>query len=210
VRPGALLPGIALALLAAPAAGQERLVVKPPSGWVQVIQKAEAGLRTVAFVPKGQTAADWTEMVTFQVALGRADVSPKDAAARLRARWRAACREFVEEEPKLYWDKDYLATRFFMQCRDPKPEAGHGERLKTIEVLGVKAIQGRESFYLIERAWHADENGRGNPFVTADVRKAWLDFLATAELCDARVPGQVCRADSAQSTAGASPGKGRR
>lgn len=187
----AALAAALLALGAVPAAAQERLVVKPPDGWVQVAKDAEAGLRTVGFVPKGQTAATWTEMVLFQVALGRADLDPKTVAARLRDRWKAICRETKADEPKLFWDKDYLAAQIFMQCLDPKP----GQGLRKIEALAVKAIQGRESFYLIERAWRADANGRGNPFASPEMRKVWLDFLASAELCDARLPKQPCKAD---------------
>lgn len=173
------------------AAAEERLIAEAPQRWELVTRDISRLAKRFEFVPPGETAENWHEMISIQVLLGRSDISPKAAATEFRDQWEEVCRRFRGTEPDLFWDKDYLAARVLVECRDPEPGRAV---LLPLEARMLKAIQGRDSFYVVQRAWRDARDGLGNPWFSPDTRRAWEDYMMEIELCDSRVSGQTCRA----------------
>ncbi|MFZ5790532.1 MAG: hypothetical protein ACOY3L_07525 [Pseudomonadota bacterium] len=180
-----------LAPIALPAAAEEKLFVGVPSGWTQGWQQSEPDRSTVEYVPPGETAQNWTEMVTIQEYRG-AQVDPLTYLDKLIEKFGAGCQAARHMGPRAGEENGYKAAVAYMECKGPDPATAEpGVTLKNIEFMAVKAIQGREGLHLVERAWHADDIAQHplNQPGAAD----WVSVVRDAELCDMKDLTQTCR-----------------
>ena len=175
-----VLSSLALSLAApsAHALENEVLLTIVPKGYKIGYEKKAGGQIMTEMVPEGETVEKWTEMVTVQIFLNMRDVTPAQYRARIEKLWAGACAGSVFSNVKDGVENGYPTLTWFQKCprntQTGKPE-----------LTWMKALQGRDSFYLVQKAYKFEPS--------AEQRKEWGGFLDSVRLCDTRLPERPCR-----------------
>ncbi|WP_420132341.1 hypothetical protein [Rhodopseudomonas sp.] len=164
--------------LALPAHAEEQMLLKPPKGFKVVAESGTEQTKTTVMVPQGQSVASWTEKLSTQVLLKQADEAPEAFRARSEKAALAECPGATFEKLKGGTENLYPMAAWIETCAKPKDGGG---LLQT----WTKAVQGRENFYVLQKAQR---------FVPdAKQLKALTSLFDAARVCDTRVPGQRCQ-----------------
>jgi hypothetical protein len=174
----ALLALVAALMPAALVHAEEQMLLKPPKGFKVVAESTTAETRTAVMVPQGQSVASWTEKLSTQVLLNQADEAPEAFRARAEKAALAECPDARFEKLKAGTENLYPMVAWIETC--PKAKDGGG-----LEQIWTKAVQGRENFYVLQKA---------HRFVPdAKQLKALTSLFDATRVCDTRVPGQRCQ-----------------
>ena len=118
-------------------------------------------------------------MVTVQIFLNLRDVTPAQYRARIEKLWADACAGSEFSNVKDGVENGYATLTWLQKC--PR-NAQTGKP----EMTWMKALQGRDSFYLVQKAYKFEPS--------AEQRKEWGGFLDSVRVCDTRLPDRPCRA----------------
>ncbi len=131
-------------------------------------------------VPKGYKIGfeNWTEMVTVQIFLNLRDVTPAQYRARIEKLWADACAGSEFSKVKDGVEYGYPTLTWLQTCP-------HNAQTGKPELTWMKALQGRDSFYLVQKAYKFEPS--------AGQRKEWGGFLDSVRICDTRLPERPCR-----------------
>ena len=156
----------------------ENLLVSLPTGYKVGYQKSGAQQVISEMVPAGETVENWSEMITVQIFLGMRNVTPTQYRERMQGLWANACAgsEFagVKEGP----ENGYPTLTWMQKC---PLNQGTGKA----EMTWIKAVQGRDSFYLVQKAYTFEPS--------VEQSKAWGEFLDSVRVCDTRLPDRPCK-----------------
>jgi hypothetical protein len=169
-------------LAAAPAAAQlvnENLLVTKPDGYKVGFSDKKNNAVITEMVPDAESVENWTEMVTVQIFLGMKGVSPEQFKARMERLWLGACSNAISNPIASATENGYPVSVWQMFC--PR-NAQTGKP----ETTWFKAIQGRDSFYVVQKAFKFEPSKE--QVVT------WTRYLKKASVCDSRLPGRACPA----------------
>lgn len=166
------------ALSSALAHAEEQMLLKPPKGYKLVASSNTDTATTAVMVPDGQSVANWTEKLTTQVLHKQADQSPADFRARAEKAAAAQCPGASFEKLKDGTENLYPMVAWTEKCPSAKDSG-------KLELTWSKAVQGRENFYLLQKAHRFEPN--------AKQLKALTSLFDAAKVCDTRVPGQRCK-----------------
>jgi len=194
----AALIGLATCLVAASAvpaateaARNEQLFVGVPDGWQKIYENDGPEASTTEFVPTGETVEKWSEMITLQ----RYNGILLDIPSYLQQvvdRFTDGCVQARHDGPRTATEGAYPAAVVYVECRGPDPKkAVPGVLLKSIEFVAIKAIQGQDALYVVQRAWHGND-----PYLhplNFETANQWLGLVRDAELCDLNDRTQTCR-----------------
>lgn len=177
----AAIAAMTLALASAASAQglrNENLIVSAPKGYhIAHQQKAQRGLIT-EMVPQGQSAENWTEMVTVQIFFGLGKVTPDDYRQRMQTLWNNACQGSTFSTVKSGTENGYATLMLRLNCptnsKTGKPE-----------YTWMKFVQGNDSFYVVQKAFKYE------PSETEIVQ--WTSYLDRVSACDSRLPDRPCR-----------------
>lgn len=169
-----------LCLGAAPSQAQlkgENLLVAPPAGFKVGFRDSRNGMNIMEWVPVAETVQNWTEMVTVQIFLKRGDIDPAQFLGTLQEQWRGACKG--TQPASIASDKvnGYAGAAMLLRC-PLLPSTGKPETAM------FRAVQGKDSFYLVQRAVRA----AGSPEQIERLRK----YLADVSVCDAGSRVHAC------------------
>ena len=174
----AVLVAVALDAPAARALENENLLVGVPNGYKVVLQNTTTYVMISEMVPDGETVDGWTEMITVQIFYNMRSASPEQYRARIQKLWGDACpgstfakvKEGIENlYPTLTWSQ---TCPFNIMTGKP-------------ELTWLKAIRGRDSFYLVQKT---------NKFEpTAEQTAKWTGYLDGITVCDTRSATQPCK-----------------
>src|SRR5690348_1484537 len=123
----------------------ENLLVTMPQGYKVGFQQKKSGAQITEMVPSGETVEGWTEMVTVQVFNGMTGVTPEQFRGRMVQMWSGACADAVAGPPTLAVENGYRIAFWMMTC--PLNKASGKP-----ETTWFKAIEGRDSFYVVQKA----------------------------------------------------------
>jgi hypothetical protein len=156
----------------------ENLLVSLPNGYKIGYQKSGAQQVISEMVPAGETVENWTEMVTVQIFLGMRNVTPVQYRERMQGLWAKACAgsEFVGVKEGL---ENGYATLTWMQKCPLNQVTGKPE------LTWMKAMQGRDSFYLVQKAYAFEPS--------AEQSRKWSEFLDSVRVCDTRLADRPCK-----------------
>ncbi len=188
---GAMTALAALSFAPAPAMANEQLFVGVPDGWQKLAEPEGDSGNTSRYVPAGESAEEWSEMLTLQRYPGvLLDVT--EYIDQVIGRIIAGCLRPRHDGPKPVEASAYPAKIAYIECRGPDPlRMETDKQLKAIEFVVVKAIQGREAFYVVKRAWHGNTPDR-HP-LNFETAPQWIGIVKDSELCDLDDRGQTCR-----------------
>jgi hypothetical protein len=147
-RATAALLGLCLYLAAAPVHAQfqgENLLVSMPAGFKSDYQSTRDGMSIQEWVPEGETVQNWSEMVTVQVFQNRRDLDPRAMLDSIQRGWLKACTGSAAAPIVTGKTNGYDTATMVLRC------PLNGETGKP-ETTAFRAIRGRDSFYMIQRA----------------------------------------------------------
>jgi hypothetical protein len=183
----------------------EFLFASPPEGWVLGYRAKRGDATIFEYVPAGETVQNWTEMVTVQVWQGaRPSWDPEKFVVHIAGTFQRACQTFRASPPSVRRIGGYDNASVAVECRDPdRSQAPAQVVLKKIEFLVVRAIRGKDGFYVVQRAWHSDTEPPDSPMASERRTKEWGAYMMRVEVCDTRDPALVCGPLGLLSAAGA-------
>ena len=155
----------------------ENLLAELPEGF-KVDYQAEQGNQTITeMVAEGESVEAWTTMVTVQVYLSETNITPQQAQDTLTNDWFNAC-ENSESYPVADGAEngyDFILWQLYcpLNSSTQKPELTY-----------LKAIQGNDSFYLVQVAFRYEPSDE-------DITQ-WIQYLKQVQVCDSRIPERAC------------------
>ena len=156
----------------------ENLLVTMPDGFKVGHSASRNGMDMQEWVPSGETVQNWTEMVTAQVFRNRPDIDPGRYQAEMSKLWAKACPGAVVGQVVTGTTNGYASASLSLRCpllaSTGKPE-----------VAVIKAIKGRDSFYVVQRAVRSEPTP-----AKLDQMKQYLDKVS---VCDTRLADRPCR-----------------
>jgi hypothetical protein len=166
--------------VAAPALAldNENIVVAVPKGFKIGFTKKSDQQMTTEMVPEKESLENWTERVTVQIFYDLRDTPPAQHRARLEKQGAEACPGASFAKVKDGTENLYPMVSWSQRCPLNK-QTGKPE------FTWFKAVQGRDNFYEVKKAFKAEP--------TAKQLKAMTAFFDGAKVCDSRVPGQRCK-----------------
>jgi hypothetical protein len=176
LRPLALIVCL-LAITPAFAFEGENLLAAMPQGYKVGFQQKSGAKQITEMVPSGETVEGWTEMVTVQVFSGLKGVTPDQFRDRMVKLWSASCADAIAGPPTHAVENGYPIAFWMMTCplntQSGKPET-----------TWFKAIQGHDSFYVVQKAFKFDPS--------QDQIVQWTLYLKKIAVCDTRVKERAC------------------
>lgn len=155
----------------------ENLLAGLPDGF-KVDYQAEQGNQTITeMVPDGESVEDWTTMVTVQVYLGQNNITPIQAQETLTNDWFNACENSETYPVADGTENGYDFVLWQLYC--PLNPA-----TQKMEYTYMKAIQGNDSFYLVQVAFRYEP--------TEDDITQWMRYLQQVQVCDSRIAERSC------------------
>ena len=155
----------------------ETLLQAIPDGFV-IGHSADNGRDAISeFVPRGETVENWHRMLTVQTQRGRGHVTPAQLHAVLGDLWKAACPGSRVTSLTSGEQNGYPVGLWIQWCPF---NVATGMPEHTL----LKAIQGRDSLYLVQAAM------RARP--TDEQLAEQARWLSRASVCDTRQPAQAC------------------
>jgi hypothetical protein len=155
----------------------ENLLAGLPEGFKVDYQEEQGNQTITEMVAEGESVEDWTTMVTVQVYLGETNTTPEQAQETLTDSWFNAC-ENSESYPVADGAEngyDFILWQLYcpLNPSTQKPELTY-----------LKAIQGNDSFYLVQVAFRYEPSDE-------DITR-WTQYLKQVQVCDSRIPEQAC------------------
>ena len=155
----------------------ENLLAGLPDGF-KVDYQAEQGNQTITeMVPEGESVNDWTTLVTVQIFMGMTNTAPEQYQENMTQSWFNAC-ENSESYPVADGEENgYNFVLWQLYCPlNPSTQK--------VEYAYLKAIQGNDSFYLVQVAFRHEPS--------SDEITQWMQYLKQVQVCDSRIPEQAC------------------
>lgn len=156
----------------------ENLLQTLPDGYRIGFQDRKAGAQITEMVPKTETVEDWTEMLTTQVFFGL-KVAPRQFKASMDEALQAGCPGAESVEGVQDQENGYPILVWLQVCplntSTGKPE-----------YTWLKAIQGNDSFYVVQKAFKYAPSEQ-------EVTR-WVKYLRDIRVCDTRLPASACPA----------------
>jgi hypothetical protein len=159
----------------------ENILTKLPPGFKIDFQQRNKDMLISEMVPVKQSVKNWTEMVTVQVFYGL-KVTPDQFKARIEKELATAC-PGGESHPVAQGQENGYSSMVWLQNCPLNKATGKPE------ITWFKAIQGNDSFYIVQvafKAWPSKEQ------ITQ-----WMGYLKEVTVCDTRLPDRACAAPGA-------------
>ncbi len=156
----------------------ENLLQAMPEGYKLASSGRNGSVLTDEMIPKSQELEHWSEMLTTQIYMGGVNQNgPKSFYARFSAAWQRACPNAAGQLIRTGTENGYPFA-FWMQSCPENPGSGKPE------YTWFKAIEGNDSFYLIQKSWRY-------PPEPQEIKR-WTRYMGTIAVCDSRIPAQGC------------------
>ena len=155
----------------------ENLLAALPDGYKVGFQQKKGSAQITEMVPANETVQGWTEMVTVQVFNGMTGVTPDQFRDRMVQMWSGACANAVAGPATQAVENGYQIAFWMMSCPLNK-DTGKPE------TTWFKAIQGHDSFYVVQKAFKFDPS--------KDQIVQWTRYLKKVAVCDTRLKARAC------------------
>lgn len=156
----------------------ENLLVSLPDGYKIDFQKKQGNVQITEMVPKAESVNGWTEMVTVQVFNGL-KATPEQFRDRITALWSKSCPGAESAPIASAVENGYPMTMWLSSCPLNK-DSGKPE------FTFMKAIAGKDSFYVVQKAFKATPS--------KEQTATWTQYLKKVGVCDTRVAARACPA----------------
>ena len=155
----------------------ENLLVTAPPGYKVGSSDKKPNMLMTEFVPAKETVENWTEMVTVQVFFGL-KATPQQFMDDMAKRWRAACPDAEEAHTVADAPENGYPTLVWLLSCPKNPGTGKPE------ITWFKAVQGNDSFYLVQKAFKFEPS--------KEQITRWMGYLRKVSVCDSRIADRAC------------------
>ena len=155
----------------------ENLLAEVPSGFKVDYQAQQENQAITEMVAESESVEDWSTMVTVQVYLGETNTTPAQAQETLTQSWFNAC-ENSESYPVADGAENGYGFLLWQLYCPLNPST------QKMEYTYMKAIQGNDSFYLVQVAFRHEPSD--------DEITQWMQYLKGVQVCDSRIPERAC------------------
>lgn len=156
----------------------ENLLVEVPQGFKIDFQAEQNNMVINEMVPQGESVNNWTTLVTVQIFLGMTNATPEQYQDSLTQSWFNACPDSESYPVADGAENGYDFVLWQLYCPlNPSTQK--------VEYTYLKAIQGNDSFYLVQVAF------RHEP--TSDEITKWMNYLRTVQVCNSRILERACQ-----------------
>ena len=128
-------------------------------------------------VAEGESVQDWTTLVTVQIILGETNIMSEQYQETMTQKWFSACQDSQSYPVADGVENGYNFVLWQLYC--PLNPA-----TQKLEYTYMKAIQGNDSFYLVQVAFRYEPT-------EADITQ-WMNYLREVQVCDSRIPERSC------------------
>ena len=155
---------------------EELLLQSAPQDYKVAFDTRKGNLKHVEMIPQAESLKGWSEMLTTQIFFGGVpQKTPAGFYAWVSERWRASCPTATAQLLRQGTEKGYPFAFWMLTC-ESVPATSRPEH------TWFKAIQGRDSFYLVQKAWRR-EPGK-------DEIVKWTQYLRQVAVCDTSASGE--------------------
>lgn len=155
----------------------ENLLAAIPAGFKIDYQGKENNFVINEMVPQSESVKDWTTLITVEIFLGEKNTTPEQYQQTLTERWFNACNDSESYPVADGEENGYKFVLWQLYCP-------LNQSTQTMEYTYLKAIQGNDSFYLVQVAFrHAP---------SPDDITQWINYLKDVQVCDSRIAEQAC------------------
>jgi len=155
----------------------ENIIVVMPAGYKEGYRARQGQQQIVEMVLKSESVQDWSEMLTVNTTFGGISKTPSQYYSSTINAWKGACKGTSSQLIRQGKEKGYTFTFWIMVC--PKSRLT-GRPEWTLS----KAIWGKDSFYLVSKAWSRKP-------LKKEIQK-WSGFLSKVYVCDTRQKTSKC------------------
>jgi hypothetical protein len=149
--------------------------------WDIGYKNAATGMNLVEYVLKGETATNWSRMITVQIFYNNPTPLPAFAKSLKTAfDKKQECERGQFHQIASGKKNGYPAMRFAISCPLEK-------RAKRGEWTLYQAIRGKDSLYVIQRAWRGEPYKTDAPISGLEL-STWAQFMERISVCDTRQP----------------------
>lgn len=155
----------------------ENLLAGIPSGFKIDHKDKQNNVVISEMVDQSESVNDWTTLVTVQVFLGMTNTTPEQYQENMNQLWFNAC-ENSETYPVADGNEngyDFVLWQLYCPL-NPSTQK--------MEYTYMKAIQGNDSFYLVQVAFKHEPSN--------DEITKWMQYLQQVKVCDSRLPDRAC------------------
>lgn len=155
----------------------ENLLTEVPAGFKIDYQAEQNNVVINEMVPESESVNDWSTMVTVQIFLGETNTTPEQYQDSMTQSWFNAC-DNSESYPVANGDENgYHFVLWQLYCPlNPSTQK--------VEYTYMKAIQGNDSFYLVQVAFRHEPSN--------DEITQWMNYFKGVQVCDSRISDQAC------------------
>jgi len=180
----------ALLAFVAPMAGAqqqagEQLFLIPPQGWTIVYHDQKGATDLTELAPPGQSAKDWTEMLTVEMIQGKPTMDVQTILGSRLDVIHKGCDDVGAGPPQLSAENGYESGVRAFAC----PKTKQGDRG---EISLYKVFLGQDRTYVISRAWSGKSYEKDKMPLPASSTEEWLAFMSKVVLCDPRARNHPC------------------
>ena len=159
------------------ASENENLLAELPTGFKIDYQAEQNNMVINEMVPQSESVNDWTTMVTVQIFLGETNTTPEQYQETMTQSWFNACQD-SESYPVANGDENgYNFVLWQLYCPlNPSTQK--------VEYAYMKAIQGNDSFYLVQVAFRREPS--------SDEITQSMNYLREVQVCNTRIAERAC------------------
>lgn len=155
----------------------ENLLVDVPQEFKIDYQAEQNNIVINEMIPQSESVNDWTTLVTVQIFLGMTNTTPEQYQDSLTQSWFNACPDSESFPVANGAENGYDFVVWQLYCP-------FNPSTQKVEYTYLKAIQGNDSFYLVQVAFRHEPS--------SDEITKWMNYLRTVQVCDSRIPEQAC------------------
>ena len=155
----------------------ENLLAELPNGFKVGYHAKQDNQTITEMVAESETVEDWSTMVTVQIFLGQTNLTPVQAQDKLTSSWLNACENSQTFPVADGSENGYNFVLWQLYCPlNPSTQK--------VEYTYMKAIQGNDSFYLVQVAFRHEPS--------SEEVTQWVKYLKQVQVCDSRIPEHTC------------------
>ena len=155
----------------------ETLVLLLPPDYKVGFESKKGSMVMTEMVPQHETVQNWTEMLTTQVFLGLKNATPQQFRDFMKVQTAKACANSQAANVFEGVENGYPTALWIQDCPLVQ-QSGKPER------TWLKAIRGKDSFYVVQKAFRFEP--------TEQQVAKWTQYLRDVYVCDTRAPEQKC------------------
>ena len=155
----------------------ENLLAELPDGFKVDYEAQQNNMTISEMVPSNESVDDWSTLITVQIFMGMTGTTPEQYQENMNQSWFNACADSESYPVANGEENGYRFVLWQLYC--PINPA-----TQKVEYAYLKAIQGNDSFYLVQVAFRHEPSN--------DEITQWMQYMKQVSVCDSRIPEQAC------------------